>query len=96
MDHYLWCSGNNINLIFTFIFSELENLKRDMNGSVNKMTRRHNQKNFKLQSEHRGKNWWMIPKPRQGKILDERVFGPRVGRDVLTQFVNLTVLMVNF
>jgi len=48
------------------VYSELENLKRGMNGSVNKMTRRHNQKNYKLQKEHRGKNWWMIPKPRQG------------------------------
>ena len=57
-----------------------------MNGSVNKMTRRHNQKNFKLQSEHRGKNWWMIPKPRQGtdswifiRSSQDRTFG---GRDV--------------
>jgi len=48
------------------VYNELENLKRGMNGSVNKMTRRHNQKNFKLQSAHRGKNWWMVPKPRQG------------------------------
>merc|ERR1711990_398662 len=48
------------------VYNELENLKRGMNGSVNKMTRRHNQKNFKLQSAHRGKNWWILPKPRQG------------------------------
>jgi len=48
------------------VYSELANLKRDMSGSVHKMARKHNQKNYKLQTEHRGKNWWMVPKPRQG------------------------------
>merc|ERR1719402_801725 len=47
-------------------YSELANLKRDMSGSVHKMARKNNQKNYKLQTEHRGKNWWMVPKPRQG------------------------------